>query len=235
MSELFEAIFFDCSTDIGLEDEHKDLLAKPLESKLFEQIFREANEGNYKQTINKTDENDDIFKVRNKVKLHLQSKAIEMQPTTQEIIDNYQNYLQDGIETLWVDVKTHKTSNVRVFPAGKLNVNGVYVDFFTKEKMLKRENLIGGILQTLKEPNLIMNQMADKKTNQRDDKRIYIKSFTGESKNYPNDHCKPIQLVIALQKQPDGNIILSLIHSVRNGLEKIVQKIAAKEDILYMN
>jgi len=43
MSELFEAIYFDCSTDIGLEDQHKDLLAKPLENKLFERIFREAH------------------------------------------------------------------------------------------------------------------------------------------------------------------------------------------------
>jgi len=43
MSKLFEAIFFDCSTDIGIEDQHKDLLAKPLEGKLFEDIFREAH------------------------------------------------------------------------------------------------------------------------------------------------------------------------------------------------
>ena len=35
MDKLLEAVYLDCSTDIGLEDEHKDSLAKPL----FEQIY----------------------------------------------------------------------------------------------------------------------------------------------------------------------------------------------------
>jgi len=58
MSELFESIYLNCSTDIGKVDDHKDLLEKPLEQddrmslhfteklnsmtneRLFEEIYR---------------------------------------------------------------------------------------------------------------------------------------------------------------------------------------------------
>jgi hypothetical protein len=209
-SELFEKTYYEC-------------ILKPL----FEQILRE------------TDEEDNIGKIQTNIKQELQRNPTEINPTTREIVDNLSNYLQNGIDTLWVDIETRKTSTVKVFPAKNLRVriNGKeeIVDFFKKEEILGRKDIIGGIIQTLQQPNLIINQPSSEYQNKKDDKRIYAKSFVGESKNYPNDHCKPIQLAIALQKQRDGSILFSLIHSVRNSLEKISQKIANKNSILYQN
>ena len=109
MSELFEAVYLDCSTDIGLEDEHKDLLAKPLENNLFEQVYRET-------------------KLREMVtvesgRIYISQTEEDKSKNINELWKYYENYAIQQIKTnkKWQSVTVENTEsllNVEIHPAG---------------------------------------------------------------------------------------------------------------------